>query len=40
MAAKGFTQAYSFDLKAATDMIPLELYKALFLERFGLRAIW
>jgi len=34
MAERGFKEAYSYDLRAATDMIPLELYHALFSDHF------
>lgn len=29
-AARGYTDVYSYDLKSATDLIPLALYRALF----------
>lgn len=29
-ARRGYTQVYSYDLKSATDLIPLALYRALF----------
>jgi hypothetical protein len=38
MAERGYTHAYSFDLKAATDIIPMELYKVLLSSRFGILA--
>jgi hypothetical protein len=34
-AAEGHKDVYSYDLKSATDLIPLELYKAAFRPLFG-----
>jgi hypothetical protein len=35
MVARGFKTAYSYDLKSATDLIPLELYHALAGDHFA-----
>lgn len=34
-AQRGYSHVYSYDLKSATDLIPLALYRALFNEIFG-----
>lgn len=38
-AARGYTDVYSLDLKSATDLIPIALYRALFAWVFPMRVL-
>jgi hypothetical protein len=40
MAKRKYSHAYSYDLKAATDMIPLELYQVLFKSQHPEALVW
>lgn len=38
-ASRGYTYVYSYDLKSATDLIPLALYRALFSGKFPTKVL-